>query len=94
MNTKTQWISVKDKMPEYLEGKDYSANVLGICKLSDTHSYMGIFNIFIAEYTEDGHLWAWAKLERCWDDLRNGECEFDDDYEITHWMPLPEPPKD
>lgn len=90
----TEWISVKDKFPEYLEGKDYSANVLGICKLSEAHSYMGIFCLNIVEYTEDGHLYAWAKLNTCWNDLHEAECEYDDDYEITHWMPLPNPPKE
>lgn len=86
------WISVSDGLPDYIEGNDYSENVLGMYQVGEC-SHMGIFNIFIVGHTANGHTFAWAKLNTCWDDLRDSEPEYDDDYEVTHWMPLPAPPK-
>lgn len=91
---KHEWISVKDRLPKYLEGKEYSANVLGLCKGYKDIYYISIFNVCIVDYTEDGHQYAWARLSQCFGDLRDADCEWDDDYEVTHWQPLPEPPKD
>lgn len=86
------WISVKDSLPDYIEGKDYSENVLGMYQVGE-NSCMGIFNIFIVGHTANGHTFAWARLDRCWGDLRDSDLEYDDDYKVTHWMPLPAPPK-
>ena len=88
-----EWISVKDRMPDYIEGKDYSENVLAMYSVGENTSYMGIFNLVIVEYTEDGHQWAWGKLDSCYSDIRDSEPEWDDDYEVTHWMPLPTAPE-
>ncbi|WKZ94053.1 DUF551 domain-containing protein [Chimaeribacter arupi] len=34
--------------------------------------------------------WIWCKC----DDFGRGDWWADDDYPLTHWMPLPEPPED
>ena len=61
----SEWISVKDRLPEPLE------DVLTI----DNNG-----NIFIS--------WLWLKKfrDRCFASDTRGD--------ITHWMPLPEPPKE
>ncbi len=84
-----EWISVNDRLPEYLEGKDYSENVLCIFIGYQKKQCVSIFNRVIVELAEDGHQWAWARLSACYGDLREAECEWDDDYEVTHWQPLP-----
>ena len=83
------WISVDDALPPYLEGKEYSANVLGVYTGYKGKKYIGVFNRAVIEYTEDGHLWAWAKMHSCFGDLHSSDCEFDDDYTITLWQPIP-----
>ena len=82
------WVSLEDAKPEYIENKDYSQNVIGITK----SGYMGIFSLIYIDNGESDSGWAWAKANSVFSDIRKTECEFDDDYEVTHWMPLPPPP--
>jgi hypothetical protein len=88
----SEWISVNDRLPEFIEGKDYSVNVLCVALGYQSKPYISIFNRCIVDYTEEGHKWAWGKLSQSFGDLREADCEFDDDYEVTHWIPLPELP--
>jgi hypothetical protein len=85
-----KWISVDDRLPEFLEGKDYSANVFGAYKGYLDKTYISIFNRCIVDITEEGHIWAWARLAHNYGDLLDAECEWDDDYEVFKWMPLPD----
>lgn len=51
------------------------------------HIVNGGFIWWIFERYDDGDCWVWSRYE--------GDLESDayaDDYDITHWMPLPEPP--
>lgn len=74
------WISVKDKLPEIIKGKDYSENVLASCN----GELMVVTRSF--NYDDNGNYsWFWAN---CYGNI-DGDGEIDDDYEITHWMPLP-----
>lgn len=86
------WISVKDRLPEFISDKDYSDNVLCVVTGYNNKSYISVFNRCIVDSTEDSYQWAWAKISQCFGDLRDADCEFDDDYEVTHWMPIPEAP--
>ena len=45
---------------------------------------------------DDGWLWAQCYGQIWWTSNPGwkGDLESDDDYAPTHWMPLPEPPKD
>lgn len=81
-----QWISVNDRLPETLEtvwisnGKGWTT--LG-CR-SDYHYG-----------DEDKLVWCWAKTNGIIyeeDGKIISECE-EDDLDVTHWMPLPQPPK-
>jgi hypothetical protein len=53
--------------------------------------------VFLRSNDTEG--WLWANCYDTWwyDDKKNEwaawDAECDDDYEPTHWMPLPEPPK-
>lgn len=75
----SEWISVKDRLPKSIINK-----VLVHCK----NGYIGF-----GHYEE-------FKGAKCWYNLESGEpftkwdlngCE---SYAVTHWMPLPEPPKE
>ena len=71
------WISVKDRLPE--KGID----VL-VCEMKFEHKYP---NIGIGELDQEGNWWYSIGEEIQKED-------YDQDYRsITHWMPLPEPPK-
>lgn len=77
------WISVNDFVPELLEGKDYSANVLAI----KDGALAVMAYCWINNDAESGCAWA-----DCYGDI-HGDAEFDDDYKPTHWMNLPKPPQ-
>jgi len=70
------WISVKKRLPELIEGKDYSENVFAWCNnqlMVMTLSYL----------PDDNGKWffLWAN---CYGNI-DGDSEVDDDYEVTHW---------
>ena len=82
-----EWISVKDRTPEE-----------GVPVWVIESDYQGPI---IMEYNyvvgEDHDFWAWCRVydvpgyyKGKW---HSDSAEHDDDYEVTHWMPLPEPPK-
>jgi hypothetical protein len=77
-----EWISVGDRLPDAIALKDYSENVFAFCE--------GGIRIMAYCYIDchENSGWVWCD---CGNDLY-GEPEFDDDYKVTHWMPLPTPP--
>ena len=75
------WISVKDRLPKM--GK----NVLTIEK----SGYDGSPVLGVMARAEGDEGWAWAKVYS-YIDLYDADAELDDNYQPTHWMPLPEPP--
>lgn len=79
-----EWISVKDRTPQLIEGYDYSANVLAVL---DGQLAVMCYAYNHGDEETSGYYWA-----NCYDDI-NGDGEWDDDYTPTHWMPLPELPK-
>jgi len=76
------WISCEDRKPNLIEGKDCSENVLAIC--NGRLSVMAYCYIHADE--NSGYVWC-----TCNGDI-NGDAEFDDDYIVTHWQPLPPNP--
>jgi hypothetical protein len=83
-----KWISVDDRLPDFMQDKDFSENVIGICRYNNDKTYMSVFQRI---YVNDS--WAWSKISAFFSDIREAECDFDDDYDITHWQPLPSAPK-
>lgn len=67
-----EWISVKDRLPNFREDSFSSDDVLVIY---DTGK-MAVRRYFFYDF-----FW----------EIIDGDHEYD---EITHWMPLPQPPKD
>lgn len=82
-NKQNGWIAVSERLPE-----------------PDTPVWAGWFNAdgtfafgLFVRFEEDSE-WYWARCHhtQSWNDF--GDWELDDDYShITHWQPLPEPPK-
>jgi hypothetical protein len=71
------WISVKDKLPTV--GENVLASVDGKLQIMTYGSW-----------PENGKTqYAWCMV---YDGL-DGDGYFDEDYNVTHWMPLPEVPK-
>lgn len=78
-HTPGKWIDVNVATPDLIEGKDYSENVFAIVD--------GELKVMCYGYYHDsecgGFFWA-----NCNGDIF-GEAEWDDDYNVTAWMPLP-----
>ena len=91
-----QWIDAKLTRPYYVEGKDYSLNVFGLYKGYKDKLTLSIFQLIFSDDDEGNAGYAWARIRNHWNDLREAECECDDDYEMMYWMPieLPSPPTD
>ena len=82
-----RWVPVSERLPEE------ETPVLVIGKAGE-HRYLTTAMV-IYEDDGDGHAgWVWCQLcdnynPNLWD---KGAYMFDDDYQYTHWMPLPLPP--
>jgi hypothetical protein len=71
------WISVKDRLPEVKEGDTRSNWVLVLTRDSSR---------YVADFNTKG---SW----HCNCNCREGSYADEDGNDVTHWMPLPEPPK-
>jgi hypothetical protein len=79
-----RWISVDESIPPCMRGCFSSENVMAVCD-----GFVGIYNV---DYSNDeGYIWAIASRYGM-SDIHNVECESDDNYDVTHWMPLPKRP--
>lgn len=83
----TQWISVMEKLPEF-------DTVVLVCWRNTPTSVDPIYSW--GARLDDGDGWLWGLGGRwgvhpdqtaTWNDV-----DADDDYNVTHWMPLPVPP--
>ena len=77
------WISVEDRLPEMITGKEYSENV--IVWLNEERKIM---NYALLPDDNNNLCYAWCMV---YDGL-DGDAEFDDNYYPTHWQPLPPKP--
>jgi hypothetical protein len=78
-----QWISVKDKLPENDE------DVLVFAKGKNSGA-----NRVVITYIADSFYFGGTQIKYSDGPQWNSPWQyFLEDYEITHWMPLPEPPK-
>lgn len=78
--TLEQWVSVKDKLPEENE-------TVWAYNINDKFIALACL-VYV-----DGWLWA-VSNGSIYTDRGNiiSECELDDEYEFTHWIPLPKVP--
>lgn len=81
------WISVKDRLPAK------SGSYLACRKFGNTH-FVWIYDFAmnlsdIDDNFEDENHGGWWECDSC-----EGVQYFDEVKGITHWMPLPEPPKE
>ena len=74
------WISVTDKNPEDVYGKDREKITVLVCTKSGKVSA----STRCARYSYDHKQNTW---------VRTGEFEWSGSKKVTHWMPMPEPPK-
>lgn len=76
-----QWISCKDNMPDTLE-HGLSTMYSDCCLVCDAFGWVGM-----AYYITDG--------QKSWWEFADAQNKNKIDWtEVTHWMPVPEPPKD
>ena len=76
-----QWISCKDNMPDTLE-RGLSTMYSDCCLVCDAFGWVGM-----AYYITDG--------QKSWWEFADAQNKNKIDWtEVTHWMPLPEPPKE
>ena len=76
-----KWISCKDKMPDTPE-QGMDAMYSDCCLVCDAEGWVGM-----AYYLTNG--------QKSWWEFADAQNKIKIDWtEITHWMPLPEPPKD
>lgn len=78
--TINKWISVKDRLP------DFNTDVL-VCAVGKADWQTDDYVITITKYTDCKYGFSITGWNDPWQ-------YFLSNYEITHWMPLPEPPKE
>ena len=76
-----EWISVKDRLPE----KDWEDNQMWFSKVVLAATGGSILYGSFEVYKYNG-TWEFASYDE--------DFEFDRCVTVTHWMPLPEPPKE
>ena len=77
------WVSVEDRLPENIEGKDYSENVFAWC-----NNQLMVMCLALVPDDNNKMCYAWCN---CGGKI-DGDGEFDDNYYPTHWKPLPPKP--
>lgn len=106
-NVRSQWISVKERLPESQKEVLVSAKT----KTFGYRDTMMAAHIGHHEATTEDYGWREYEgnteydeendcfwIPECWWETNSIEDNenwiIDEDYEVTHWMPLPEPPKE
>ena len=79
---KTQWIDANKETPELIKDEDYSENVLAVC-----NGQLSVMCYCYIPGEDGGYFWA-----NC-NNRIDGDAEFDDNYEVTHWQNFPSLPK-
>lgn len=88
---KPKWISVKDRLPD---GED---PVLIFVKETEHYGlHKEKRKVYYCQYLAywDGDEWLTTWCNGCRKISDTAKEPYADDYEVTHWMPLPEPPKE
>lgn len=79
------WIDVKERLPELpnsYDGENFFSNILLITiKLKDRPAFTGVGRCY--KYRREEHV-VWSDEIHIWPS---------EEFSVTHWMPLPEPPE-
>lgn len=78
------WIETTKETPKFIDGKDYSENVLVW-----NNNKLCVMNYCKVKHNDYELLYYWANAYGKID----GDAEYDDDYAPTHWMELPVAPE-
>ena len=76
-------MSVEDRLPENIAGKDYSENVFTWC-----NNQLMIMCLALVPDDNNKMCYTWFNC----DGKIDGDGEFDDNYYPTHWQALPSKP--
>ena len=76
------WIDANKLTPELIKDEDYSENVLAVC-----NGQLSVMCYCYIPGEDGGYVWA-----NC-NNRIDGDAEFDDNYEVTHWQSFPSLPK-
>lgn len=76
-----KWKNAGDSQPELIENENYSKNVWAVC-----NGQLSIMCYCYIPGEDGGYVWA-----NCNGQI-DGDAEFDDDYDVTHWMAFPSLP--
>jgi hypothetical protein len=82
-DSKEHWIDAEKETPQLIDKENYSPNVLAVCK-----GQLSVMCYCYIDGEDGGFVWA-----SCNGNI-DGDAEFDDNYEVTHWMYLPKIPKE
>jgi hypothetical protein len=78
------WIETTKELPKFIDGKDYSENVLVW-----NNNKLCVMSYCKVKHNNCETLYYWANAYGNID----GDAEYDDDYAPTHWMALPVAPE-
>jgi hypothetical protein len=78
------WIETTKELPKFIDGKDYSENVLVW-----NNNKLCVMNYCKVKHNNFETLYYWANAYGNID----GDAEYDDDYAPTHWIALPVAPE-
>jgi hypothetical protein len=79
---KSFWVDAKKETPQLLENENYSPNVFAVC-----NGQLSVMCYCYIPGEDGGYVWA-----NCNGKI-DGDAEFDDNYEVTHWQSFPSLPK-
>lgn len=82
-NVNRCWVDCNERLPDLIQDKDYSENVLAWC--NNQLLIMCLFWVNGVDEHDSGYIW-------CQSYYIDGEGQSDDEYAPTHWMPLPKEP--
>lgn len=85
------------KTPEELE--DTCEHILDMSKMVDVNGWISVKDRLPEEGDDLSIMLVWRRFEHDYDTVRwrhqqGWDCVIQDKATITHWMPLPEPPKE
>ena len=81
-----KWINVKDRLPDF--------DVPVLCNVAYLNFNKEYYYLSVFKRHNDIEGWLWYQWSGYGDLREKSNYDDCDDYDITHWMPLPEPPKD